>query len=101
VRRCAPGPERAASRSGAKLVPSPPVGRPVLLVVAIGALFGCSGDAPAGAGGASATGSEGAGASGGHGCFSTETTCDGKCVDVMTHPEHCGACGNACATGPN
>lgn len=48
--------------------------------------------------------SEGAGGSAGssgstayeHGCFSTETTCDGKCVLLNQSVEHCGMCGNAC-----
>ena len=35
-------------------------------------------------------------ASGGHGCFATEATCDGKCVDTNSNAQHCGACGNAC-----
>ena len=71
----------------------------VLLVVALAACAG--GDADEGAGGATSTTTASTGSSGGHGCFSTETTCDGKCVDVMTHPEHCGECNNPCASGPN
>ncbi len=59
-----------------------------------------------GGGGGAASTSTGPGPStvdgaGGHGCFSTETTCDGLCVDVMTHPDHCGTCNNACAAGPD
>ncbi len=62
-----------------------------------GAGQGGAGD---GAGGEVSSGDGGSGASG-HGCFSTETTCDGKCVDVMTNAEHCGECDNPCAAGPN
>jgi hypothetical protein len=63
------------------------------------------GDGATGTGGAGA-GSTGAagGADGGegpHGCFSTETECDGKCVDLETHADHCGACGESCNSGPN
>jgi hypothetical protein len=54
-----------------------------------------------GGGGATSVTTSSTGSSGGHGCFSTETTCDGKCVDVMTHPEHCGDCNQPCALGPN
>ena len=56
-----------------------------------------------GAGGSASTTTTtaGNGASGGHGCFSTEDTCDGKCVDVQTNAEHCGMCGHSCADGPN
>ncbi len=56
-----------------------------------------------GAGGraSTTTTTSGSGASGGHGCFSTEDTCDGKCVDVQTNAEHCGMCGHSCADGPN
>jgi hypothetical protein len=34
-----------------------------------------------------------------HGCFSTETVCDGKCVQLDQSLEHCGACNNTCVTG--
>lgn len=59
-----------------------------------------AGSSIAGTGGTSAT-TTSAGASGGHGCFSTEATCNGKCVDLQTNAEHCGKCGNDCANGPN
>jgi MYXO-CTERM domain-containing protein len=29
-------------------------------------------------------------------CQLGTTDCDGNCVDTQTHPDHCGACGNAC-----
>lgn len=51
--------------------------------------------------GPSSGGSAPQGSGGSHGCFSTESTCDGLCVDVKTHPEHCGECNHPCAGGPN
>jgi hypothetical protein len=30
------------------------------------------------------------------GCKSTETCCDGRCVDTSTNVDHCGECGNRC-----
>jgi hypothetical protein len=57
-----------------------------------------------GGGGAPATdgaGGDGAMSSTGHGCFSTETTCDGACVDTKTNPAHCGDCETVCADGPH
>jgi len=73
----------------------------VMLVVAA-----CGGseepDASSEDGGAAGTAvGSGGGGSAAHGCFATEATCDGKCVDLDSHPEHCGACDHACATGPN
>jgi hypothetical protein len=62
-----------------------------------GAASGAGGEAS----GSGAAGGEASGGSGGLGCFSTEETCDGKCVDVQTSAAHCGECGNACAGGPN
>ncbi len=59
---------------------------------------GSAGSAPSGgdaAGGATTDGS------GGHGCFATEATCDGACVDVKTNPLHCGRCDNPCNGGAN
>lgn len=78
------------------------------------AMGGCAdgGDVePSGGNGGGALGGGGDGADdggsgphgngGNHGCFSTESTCDGACVDVMSHPEHCGECNHPCAGGPN
>lgn len=48
-----------------------------------------------------AGGGEAEGGAASHGCFSTEATCGGKCVDLDSHPEHCGSCGHACEAGPN
>lgn len=31
-------------------------------------------------------------------CAADRVLCDGVCVDVSTHPEHCGACGVSCGT---
>lgn len=72
-----------------------------------GLLMACAAEAPPadGAGGAAgdpaSSSSSGEAAAGGHGCFSTETTCDGTCVDVTSHPDHCGGCNQSCAIGPN
>ncbi|MFO0551153.1 MAG: hypothetical protein U0271_22370 [Polyangiaceae bacterium] len=56
-----------------------------------------------GSGGNSATSTGGGGVSGegGHGCFSTEETCDGKCIDTSSHLEHCGACDHPCVAKSN
>lgn len=93
-----------------------------VLATILVASFGCASGSSDGGGGASAEagagpgpgGSPGAGGepsgagasggeggSGGLGCFSTEATCDGKCVDLETSEEHCGECGNSCLGGPN
>jgi len=70
------------------------------------ALGGCADGDPvepdSGGGGAAATtnGNGGIGdGSGGHGCFFTEATCDGACVKLDSHPEHCGECNHPCASG--
>ncbi|MBK6519824.1 MAG: hypothetical protein IPM79_25565 [Polyangiaceae bacterium] len=58
-------------------------------------------DDPSGGAGGGDGGSTGPGPSvtgaGGHGCFDTETLCAGACVDVSSHPDHCGQCDNPCA----
>lgn len=59
-------------------------------------------DPSGGAGGGGAGGSEsgpgpGPTGSGGHGCFETEALCGGACVDVSSHPQHCGECDHPCA----
>jgi hypothetical protein len=64
-------------------------------------LVACSGEDADGAGGA---GGDAASASTGpkkteHECFSTEATCNGKCVHLEDNPEHCGACNNSCSGG--
>jgi hypothetical protein len=58
-------------------------------------------------GGAGGAGGPGAGpdasstdGAGGHGCFATETVCNGACIDVMSHPLHCGMCNHPCSTDP-
>jgi hypothetical protein len=87
-----------------------PRGAAVLVAVALGlpacAIGGGAGAAGGGAGGpgsdggdASASGSPIDDGAGGHGCFATESTCDGKCVDLATSPAHCGQCGRVCAAG--
>lgn len=73
--------------------------RPWRSCLALLALAACGGGDPGATDG-------GAGGSGGtsevaHGCFSTEATCGDACVDLDSHPEHCGACDNACEAGPN
>jgi hypothetical protein len=60
-------------------------------------LTGCSGGESGGEGGAG--GSAGGSNEGGHGCFSTEATCNGKCVHLEDNPTHCGACNNSCGPG--
>jgi len=35
------------------------------------------------------------------GCRSGLTSCDGFCVNLDTHPSHCGSCGNECPERPN
>jgi hypothetical protein len=62
----------------------------------------------ANAGGAAATGSGGAGGTGNDGgagaapcggmCSAAEACCADACVDLQTSVEHCGACGNRCAS---
>ena len=32
-------------------------------------------------------------------CPAGQQYCDGSCVDMQTHPDHCGGCGNDCAAG--
>jgi hypothetical protein len=32
-------------------------------------------------------------------CAGDLEDCDGVCVDLQTHPDHCGACGNPCPPG--
>ena len=32
-------------------------------------------------------------------CAAPQTACRGACVDLQASPDHCGACGTACATG--
>ncbi|WP_170229929.1 hypothetical protein [Polyangium fumosum] len=53
------------------------------------------GEAGGGSGGAGGGGSN----EGGHGCFSTETTCNGKCVHLEDNASHCGACNHSCGPG--
>ncbi|MEJ7728272.1 MAG: hypothetical protein WKG00_03570 [Polyangiaceae bacterium] len=95
-----------------------------VLAAWVAALLGCaSGSSDAGSGASAGTGGGGAGASTGPGsggepsgsgatgvgsggsggldCFSTEATCDGKCVDLQKSAEHCGECVQPCAGGPN
>lgn len=55
-------------------------------------------DASGGAGGAASASSSSGASAGEHGCFSTEATCGGKCVDLSKSTAHCGACDNACAS---
>jgi hypothetical protein len=62
---------------------------------------GASSGPGAGGDGSGATGGQGSAGSGGLGCFSTEATCGGKCVDLQTSVEHCGDCDQPCAGGPN
>ncbi|HZF56020.1 MAG TPA: hypothetical protein VE093_45710 [Polyangiaceae bacterium] len=57
------------------------------------------GDGGAGGEGGSGGGSSGSAKPGEHGCFATETTCDGKCVHLESNPAHCGACNTPCASG--
>lgn len=62
---------------------------------------GSGGAGPGGASGStlSTSGAPSSGASGEHGCFATEATCGGKCVDLMSSATHCGACDTPCAGG--
>jgi hypothetical protein len=32
-------------------------------------------------------------------CKGSDTVCDGKCKDLLSDPENCGACGSRCPTG--
>ena len=41
------------------------------------------------------------GEGGDEGCRSGLTECDGFCVNLSTHPSHCGSCGNECPERPN
>src|SRR5688572_4387359 len=58
--------------------------------LALGACKPFTAAPPGGEGGSGGDGSGGA-------CPGGGTACDGVCVDLESHPEHCGSCGNACA----
>ncbi len=61
---------------------------------------GSSGSAGEGAGGAAGAATSVSGPNTvDHGCFSTEATCNGKCVDLNKNEEHCGACNTPCSAG--
>ena len=67
--------------------------------LAMVAIAACGGGDPAASGGG--TTGEGGASEVAHGCFATEATCGGQCVDLESHPAHCGACDQACEAGPN
>jgi hypothetical protein len=52
-----------------------------------------------GTGGASAGMSGAAGSSGAPSCSEGRSPCSTDCVDLLTHPAHCGSCDNACPDG--
>jgi hypothetical protein len=73
----------------------------LLVCTLAGAACGSDGEA-GGEGGAAGAGGDGGSSAAGqdpgeHGCFATETTCDGKCVHLESNLAHCGACNNACS----
>jgi hypothetical protein len=87
---------------------APLISASLLLYIGVCALAApaCATDGEAGGeGGAGGSGGDGgSNASAGpkpgeHGCFATETTCDGKCVHIESNAAHCGACNNPCPTG--
>ncbi len=70
-------------------------------VLALGALACAQGGADAGSGGAGAGGASSAGGAGTGGALVCDggTPCDAACVDLLTDPQNCGACGRTCVIG--